>query len=197
MSESFRVIALAASAGGIAALSEVLSGLPADLPVPVLIVQHIARDRLTRTPEILDRGTPLQVKLAEEGEIIKPGNAYVATPDHHLLVQPDGSLALAHTDRVRFTRPSADTLFRACAASYGAGVIAVVLSGTGRDAADGAVAVQRAGGVVIVQDPKSADHPGMPQSTINLDHPDYILPLAEIAAKLLALLRRESESETA
>jgi two-component system, chemotaxis family, protein-glutamate methylesterase/glutaminase len=194
MAESaFRVIAFAASAGGLMALARVLSGLPGDLPVPVLIVQHVARDRLTRAPDILDRHTPLQVKLAEEGERIQPGVAYVAAPDYHLLVAAGDTLSLASTERVRFSRPSADVLFGSCAERYGAGVIAVVLTGTGKDAANGVLAVQRGGGVVLVQDPKTADHPGMPEAAIALDHPDFILPLDEIAGKLLSLLEQASE----
>jgi two-component system, chemotaxis family, protein-glutamate methylesterase/glutaminase len=195
VTHTYRVIALAASAGGLDALGRLLSGLPADLPVPVLIVQHIARDRATRTPEILDRRTALHVRLAEEGESIEPGFAYVAAPDRHLLVRPDSTLTLADTARVRYSRPSADALFRSCAESYGAGVIAVVLSGSGRDAADGAVAVQDAGGIVIVQDPHTAAFASMPQATISLDHPDYILALDEIARKLLTLLGQESNSK--
>jgi two-component system, chemotaxis family, protein-glutamate methylesterase/glutaminase len=190
-----RVIVLAASAGGLMALGRVLSGLPGDLPVPVLIVQHVARDRLTRAPQLLDGRTSLRVKLAEEGERIQPGVAYVAAPDRHLVVEADHTLSLPSTDRVRFSRPSADILFQSCAERYGAGVIAVVLTGTGRDAADGVIAIQRVGGTVIVQDPKTADHPGMPQAAIALDHPDYILPLDEIAGKLLDLLGQQSESE--
>ena len=190
----YRVIALAASAGGLHALDEVLSRLPGDLPVPVLIVQHVARDRLTYIPNILDRGTPLRVKLAEEGERAEPGVAYVATPDHHLVLQADETLTLTQSAREHFTRPAADVLFRSCAETYGAGVIVVVLSGTGKDAANGAIAVQQAGGIVIVQDPATAAHPGMPQTTIELDGPDYILPLEEIAGQLLILLEATSDA---
>ncbi len=195
MTKPYRVIALAASAGGLAALGEVLSQLPAHLPVPILIVQHISRDHISRAPQILDRRTGLRVKAAEEGETIKPGVAYVATSNRHLLVRPDGTLTLVQTERVRFSRPSADALFRSCAESYGEGVIAVVLSGTGRDAADGALAIERAGGTVIVQDPESADHPGMPQATILRDTPSHVLALEEIAPHLLVLLQQASAPE--
>ena len=130
---SFDLIALAASAGGLAALSEVLSALPADFPAAIVLVQHMAPSRRSMLAEILGRRTPLTVREARAGELLSPANVFVAPPDQHLLVNPDGTLSLTHTELVHFCRPSADLLFESAAASWKDRAIAVVLTGTGSD----------------------------------------------------------------
>jgi len=180
-----RVVALAASAGGLAALLEVIGALPAGFPAPVLVVQHLNPRARSFMPEILARHARLAVKAAEDGERLRPGTVYVAPPDRHLLVEADGVVALTHTDLVRHVRPAADPLFCSLAAGFGPGAVAVVLSGTGEDGADGARAVERCGGTVIVQ--AGAAFPGMPDATIRNGGAVRILALPEIAGALCAL----------
>jgi two-component system chemotaxis response regulator CheB len=139
--------------------------------------------------EILERSTPLRTKQAEEGDRIECGMVHIAPPDHHLLVNGDGTLSLSHSELVHFVRPSADLLFESVAASYGERAIAVVLTGTGNDGDMGVQAIKSRGGLVIAQDPESAEFLGMPRTAIDTGCVDLVLPLDEIPGKLLELVR--------
>jgi two-component system chemotaxis response regulator CheB len=181
------VVALAASAGGLAALSQILSALPADFPAPVLVVQHVDPHHRSWLAEILSRRTGLRVTQVRGGERAVAGTVFLAPPGHHLLLAADGVLSLSDTLRVRFVRPSADVLFASLAESWDGGAIAVVLSGTGRDGADGVRAVKSRGGTVIVQDAASSEFFGMPDAAIQTGTADHILPLGAIAPTLMEL----------
>jgi len=186
--ERYDVVAVASSAGGIAALSRLLGALPAGFPVPVLIVQHLDRRHETVLAQVLARRTQMPVKLAEAGEHAEPGTVYVAPPDRHLLVSASGVLNLSDTELVHFVRPSADLLFESVAGAFGARAIACVLTGTGRDGAMGVSAVKSRGGTVIVQDPASAEFSGMPQAASDAGAIDFVLPLGEIAEVIRGLV---------
>jgi len=190
-SDTFEIVALAASAGGLQALSQVLSGLPADFPAPVVVVQHLDPRHRSLMAQILGRRTPLQVKQAQGGEALEPGVVYVAPPDNHLLVDAGGTLSLSHSELVHFVRPSADLLFESVAASYGDRAIAVVLTGAGRDGAMGVEAVKKMGGATIVQDEETAEHAGMPSAAIATRRVDFVLQLDEIAPALVTLVMGE------
>ena len=181
------VVALAASAGGLLALSEVLADLPTDFPLPVLIVQHLDPKHRSLLADILRRRTRLPVKQAEHGERLMPGKVYVGVPDYHLVVNPDGTLALTRTALVHYVRPSADLLFESAATAFGKGVIAVVLSGTGSDGDQGVRVIHTVGGTVIAQDEATSEFFGMPSAAIETGCVDQILPLDRIAPTLLAL----------
>lgn len=181
------VVALAASAGGLAAISQILSNLPADFPAPVLVVQHQDPHHRSWMVEILSKRTDLQVLQVRGGERLAAGTVFLAPPGHHLLVAVDGTLSLSDTARVRFVRPSADVLFGSLAESWDGGAIAVVLTGTGKDGADGVCAVKGRGGTVIVQDEASAEFFGMPNAAIQTGMANQILPLEAIAAVLMEL----------
>jgi two-component system chemotaxis response regulator CheB len=181
------VVAFAASAGGLSALSHVLSALPAGFAAPILVVQHLDPEHRSWMAEILARRTGLNVTQVQGGERLAAGRVYVAPPGRHLLVAADGELSLSDTGRVHFVRPSADVLFASLAASWGSGAIAVVLTGTGSDGADGVCAVKGHGGTVIVQDEASAEFSGMPDAAIRTGTADRILPLDAIAACLIDL----------
>lgn len=186
--EQYAVVAIASSAGGIRALIEVLGALDADLPVPVLVVQHLDPRHSTVIAEILARRSPLKVKLAEAGERVGPGTVYIAPPDRHLLVGADGVLALSDSELVHFVRPSADLLFESVAGAYGAGAIACVLTGSGSDGSMGVDAVKSRGGTVIVQDPATAEFKGMPEAAVGTRAADFVLPLDEIPAVIRGLV---------
>ena len=181
------VVALAASAGGLKALSHVLAALPRDYPAAVVVLQHLPSDHLSLLADILRRRTPLHVKQAEEGDVLCEGSVFVAPPDRHLLVGAGGRLTLTRTAPVHFVRPSADALFESLAAGFGARAVAVVLTGTGSDGAAGAAAVRRAGGVVIAEDPATAEFLGMPAAAIGAGAVDQVLSLDDIAPALVAL----------
>jgi two-component system chemotaxis response regulator CheB len=185
---SYGVVAIAASAGGLQALIMVIGNLPQDFPVPVLVVQHLDPRHDTVLAEILGRRTRLSVKLAEHGELAKPGVVYIAPPGRHLLVGDSGRLALTVSELVHFVRPSADLLFESVASSYGASSIACVLTGSGTDGAMGVSAVKARGGTVLVQDPAKSDFRGMPEAAVATGAADFILGLDEIAQVIVGLV---------
>ena len=189
-SVAFNVVALAASAGGLTALSRVLTDLPAQFPAALLVVQHLDPHHRSLMADILGRRTALRVKQAEEGDRFLPGTVYVAPPDRHLLVNPDGTLSLSRTELVHFVRPSADLLFESVAATSKQRAIAVVLTGTGVDGTMGVRAIKKMGGTVIVQNEQTSEFFGMPSAAIQTGCVDFILPLDEIPKALLALVVR-------
>jgi two-component system chemotaxis response regulator CheB len=188
---AFDIVALTASAGGLRALGIVLSGLPAEFPAAVVIVQHLDPRHRSLMADILSRRTALHVKQAQEGDRLQSGNVYIAPPNRHLLVNPDGTLSLSQSELVHFLRPSADLLFESVAASYQRRAIAVVLTGTGSDGAMGVEAIKKMQGTVIVQDRESAEFSGMPSTAIETGAVDFILPLTEIASALVKLVMQD------
>ena len=187
----FDIVALACSAGGLTALGKILSDLPADFPVPVIILQHLDPRHRSLMAEILGRRTALAVKEAQDGERAEPCTVYVAPPNRHLLVNPDRTFSLTQTELVHFVRPSADLLFESLAASFRDRAIVVVLTGTGSDGSMGVKAIKKMGGTVIAQDKATAEFFSMPQAAIETQTVDFILPLDEIAQALITLVVKE------
>ncbi|MDJ0636663.1 MAG: chemotaxis protein CheB [Xenococcaceae cyanobacterium MO_188.B29] len=192
---AFDIVALASSAGGLNALTQVLASLPGDFPAAIVIVQHLDPRHRSLMADILSRRTPLSVKQAEEGDRLCPGTVYIAPPNRHLLVNPDGTISLSQSKLVHFVRPSADLLFDSAAASYKDKAIAVVLTGTGKDGVMGVQAIKKMGGTVIAQNQESSEFFGMPDAAIRTGSVDFILPLSEIASALISLVMQE-ESDT-
>jgi two-component system, chemotaxis family, protein-glutamate methylesterase/glutaminase len=184
------VIAVAASAGGLAALSRLLGGLDARLEAAILVVQHLDPTHPSFLADILGRRTRWTVKQAASSDQLRPGTVFTAPPGAHLLVDARGFISLSQRPPVHFVRPSADRLFESIAASFGSRAVAVVLTGTGRDGATGAQAVKRAGGTVIVQDEATSEFFGMPSAAIKAGEVDMILPLDGIAPALESLVGR-------
>lgn len=182
------LVCVASSAGGITALAELLDRFPADLPVAIIVVQHLSPDHQSRLAEILARHTTMTVKAAADGDRIAPGFVYVAPPGSHLIVTQGKRLRRTHTGQVHFVRPSADLLLQSAAKNYPGRLIAVVLTGMGRDGADGVRAVRAAGGTVIAQNPESATFGSMPASAIATGDVHYVLQLEDIAQSIAALL---------
>lgn len=185
----FEVVVIGASLGGVQAVGELLSGLPADFPAPIVLVQHLSPDRPSQLPAILARSTPLKVAAAREGDTLLPGHVYVAPPGRHLVVHQDGTLSLSDAAPVQFSRPAADKLFSSMALAFEDQVIAVVLTGMGTDGADGVREIRRLGGVTIVQNEATSRAFSMPSAAIDTGCVDLILPLDEIASALRALTR--------
>jgi two-component system chemotaxis response regulator CheB len=190
---NFDIVALAASAGGLAALIEILSNLPADFKAAIVVVQHLDPRHPSLMAEILSHRTALKVIQGENGDKLIPGTVYIAPPNNHLLVNTDGKISLSQSEMVHFLRPSADLLFESVAASYKERAIAVVLTGTGNDGAMGVEAIKKMGGTVIVQDQKTAEFPGMPSAAIKTGNVDFILPLPEISSALQTLVISHSQ----
>lgn len=184
------VVAVAASTGGPAALMEVLAALPGDFPVPVLVVQHISAGFAPGLAIWLNGVARLPVALAVDGERIAPG-VTVAPDGAHLRLGPGGRLSLDKTGPGGGHRPSGDVLLTSVAESARSGAVSVVLTGMGRDGAEGTAAIRAAGGLTIAQDQASSIIFGMPRAAAERGA-EMILPLAEIGGVLGALLTARS-----
>jgi two-component system chemotaxis response regulator CheB len=182
------VIGIATSAGGLSALSRLLSALSPSLDAAIVVVQHLDPDRPSHLAEILGRRTRLPVRQAGSGDRLHVGAVFIAPPGTHLLVDREGAISLSHRPPVHFVRPAADRLFESLAGSFGSRAVAVVLTGTGHDGATGAQAVKLAGGTVIVQDESTSEFFGMPKSAMDAGQVDMILPLEAIAPALESLI---------
>jgi chemotaxis response regulator CheB len=187
MAARYELVILAASAGGIDAIRRILDGLPSSFSTPIVVLQH----RSPAAPSILDRilarHCTLRVKNAEAGEQLVAGTVYVAPSAEHLMVWPDGRFHFHDGTKIHFLRASADPLIRSAAHSLNGKVIAVILTGTGRNGTDAVRDVKALGGTVIAQDPASAEYNGMPSAAIATGAVDYILPLGEIGPMLVRL----------
>ena len=187
---SFPVIAVATSAGGLKALSVILGGLPADFPAAIAIVMHVSPDHPSLLAEILESRTPLKVMQAHTGDVLCASCVFVAPPNQHLLVAPGGVLRLSSpsAEKVHHARPSAEPLFASVAAVYREQAIAVVLTGGDGDGSFGVQIIQEQGGRVIAQDRATSEDFSMPETSIKTGDVDFILPLDQIAPKLMALV---------
>jgi len=186
---NFEVIAIATSAGGLKALSQVLSALPPDFSPAIVVVQHLDPRHRSLMADILSRRSTLPVKQADENDKLRPGTVYIAPPNKHLLVNPDGSLSLTQSELVHFVRPSADLLFESVAGSFKNRAIAVVLTGTGSDGSMGVRAIKKMGGTVLAQDESSSEFYGMPNAAIQTGCVDFVLSLSEIPSALITLVK--------
>lgn len=183
----FDIVAIGASAGGVKAITSILGDLPENFPAAVVIVEHLAPEQKSAMAEILQWNCKLKVKDAEDGEDLKPGVVYVATPDRHMLVNYR-KIALTSTDRVHFLRPSIDVLFNSVAADFGSKAIGIILTGTGKDGSVGLKAIKARGGVTIAQDKKTSESFGMPEAAIKAGAVDFVLPLQDIGPAIIKLI---------
>lgn len=183
------VVALAASTGGPAALFRVLSELPADFPVPLLVVQHIALGFSQGFATWLGSAGPLRVKVAEDGEPLLPGRVYLAPDDKHLGLHGEGRVEVSRAAPVQGFRPSATWLFRSVARAHGHRALATILTGMGQDGLDGVRELRDAGGYVLAQDETSSIVYGMPGVVVAAGLAHEVVALPSIASRLLACVR--------
>ena len=179
-------IAVAASTGGPEALDVVLAGLPSGLAVPVFVVQHMPAEFTRMLAERLDRRSPLPVVEASGDELVSPGRVHIAPGGRHLALAraADGVRIVVHDGpRENSCRPAADVLFRSAAGVYGAGLLAIVLTGMGRDGLAGAEVIRRAGGHVIAQSEGSSVIASMPAAVATAGLADAVLDLGAIGPR--------------
>ncbi len=180
------LIVVGTSSGGLEALRRLVSGLPADLPAAVCIVQHLSADGPGLLAALLSRSGPLPAISGQDGLSLENGTIYVAPPAHHLLVE-QGRLRLSRGPKENHHRPSIDALFRSAAVASGPGVIGVILTGQLDDGTAGLLAVKQCGGIAVVQDPQDALYPSMPQSVLQHVVVNYCVPLDELPGLLVRL----------
>lgn len=183
----YEAVVIGASAGGLSALQEMLSLLPADFSLPILIVQHRLPAQNDLISFTLNESCLLNVKEADQHEPILAGHAYLAPSNYHLLVEPDKRVSLSIDEKVSYSRPSIDVLFETAADVYRSGLIGIVLTGANRDGTVGMQKIKDRGGLTMAQDPKTAEVAVMPNSAIRANVVDKVLSLSEIASCLVRL----------
>ncbi len=182
-----RAVVIGASAGGIEALSIILPSLPARLPIPVFVVQHLTRERPSLLVELFVERCGVRVCEALDNTPIEGGVLYFAPPDYHLLIDRGPRLALSVDAPVHYSRPSIDVLFESAADHYGAALLAILLTGANQDGARGIATIRARGGQTIVQDPASAQATAMPVAALELGMPDWVLDPPAVARLLTTL----------
>jgi two-component system, chemotaxis family, protein-glutamate methylesterase/glutaminase len=182
-------LAVGASAGGVDALSQLLPAVPAAARIPVVVVVHLPPNRPSLLPEIFAARCQARVREPEDKQPMSAGRIWFAPSNYHLLLETDRSFALSTDLPVNFSRPSIDVLFESAADAFGERLCCLVLTGASDDGARGASSVRRRGGLVIVQDPSSAEAKDMPNAAISSANPQIIAHLPEIAA-LIGLATR-------
>jgi len=188
---SVRIVAIGASTGGPQALQTILTQLPPDFPVPVLCIQHISDGFLEGLVDWLASQCTVKVKIAQSGELPLPGTVYFPQEGTHLEIDPRGRLTSSLAPPLGSHRPSVTATFCSMANYYGSTVAGILLTGMGRDGAEGMQAIAEVGGITIAQDEESCVIFGMPKQAIELGAARYILPLNDIAHTLMRVLRKE------
>lgn len=191
---TMKAVVVGASAGGVEALTALVAALPAGLPAAVAVALHVGAGSANLLPRILSRAGPLPAVLAEDGMPMQAGQIAVAPADRHLLVQ-DGRYHVTHGARESRHRPAIDPLFRSAARSYGDGVIGVLLSGADDDGSEGLLMIKAHAGIAIVQKPETALFDRMPCSALAQVAVDYVLPPAEIAARVARLVENVDDRQ--
>jgi two-component system, chemotaxis family, protein-glutamate methylesterase/glutaminase len=183
---SYSVVAIGTSWGGLAALTKLLGALPADYGIPVVVVQHRSKDSERLLVQLLQDATDLQVCEIEDKDPLTPGTVHVAPANYHVLIE-NGYASLTIEEPVRFSRPSIDVMFTSAADTYRSEAIGVVLTGANEDGARGLAHIVKRGGRALVQDPKTAEIPIMPEAAVRAVPTGEILPLEALAPRLVEL----------
>ncbi len=192
-----RIVAIGASTGGPQALREILSHLPADFPVPLVCVQHIGGDFLSGMVAWLAEASPLPVRIAAQDEIPQAGVVNFAPADSQLEFDERGRFSLSDAPPCNGHRPSVTVTLRAVARRFGAGAAGVLLTGMGRDGAEGMADIAAAGGVTIAQNEASSVVYGMPREAVALGAVQHLLPLEQIAPTLATLAKNRNGASVA
>ncbi len=188
------VLGIAASAGGLEPLLDIVELLPVDLDLAVLIVVHISRSRPNLLATILDRASKYEVTEADDRRPLEAGHVYVAPPDHHLTVVDD-RVRLSRGPHENRARPAADPLFRSIGRWYGRSSMGLVLSGMREDGASGLAELRRGGGRALVQDPARAQYPTMPVAAIRADEPEVLGSPSEIVKAIAQTARANAKED--
>ena len=188
----YSVVAIGASWGGLAALTILLRELPADFSIPVVVVQHRSTDSEHLLGQLLQDATDLRVCEIEDKDELAPGTVHLAPANYHVLIE-DGYASLSVEEPVRFSRPSIDVMLTSAADTYGSAAIGVVLTGANEDGAQGLAHIVKRGGRALVQNPKTAEIPTMPEAAIRAVPTAEVLPLDALVSRLIELSADHAE----
>lgn len=185
--KKIEAIVIGASAGGIKALLSLLTQLPANFRIPIIVVLHMPDARESRLVEVFQHHMEIKVMPAEDKSYIAPAHVYFALPGYHLSIERDRSFSLSCEEPIHYSRPSIDILMVSAADAYGESLAGILLTGASQDGAEGMMQIHQAGGITIIQDPADAEIATMPQSALDLFTPDFMLPLSQIQQLMLRL----------
>ena len=186
----YDAIVIGASAGGLHALISILKPLPSNYPIPVIVVQHRAKDERSMLEEVMQHKCSIGIKQADEKEEIQHGFVYFAPPNYHLLVESNGTFSLSYDVPVNYSRPSIDVLFETAADVYKERLLGIILTGANKDGAEGMKKLRALGGTTIAQQPATADYPEMPQAAISTGAIQHILTPEAIGRFLLDCIKK-------
>lgn len=185
-----KIIAIGASTGGTLAIEYIFKNLPNNLP-PIVVVQHMPQNYTKQFADRLNELSEIKIKEAEDNEIIENGYAYIAKGDYHLTIERRGASfysKLVRSDKVQFQRPSVDVMFNSVANSAGKNALALLLTGMGRDGADGLMNIKKNGGLAVIQDEKSCIVWGMPKAAYEMNAYDRIIALSDIPQAVVNII---------
>lgn len=188
----YSVIGIGTSWGGLAALTKLLADLPADFKIPIVVVQHRSKDSERLLVQLLQDATDLNVCEIEDKDPLTCATVHVAPANYHVLIE-NGYASLTVEEPVRFSRPSIDVMFTSIGDTYRSEAIGVVLTGANEDGAQGLAHIVKRGGRALVQDPKSAEIPIMPQAAIRAVPTSEVLALGAMAKRLIELSLEQSK----
>ncbi|HEV7387637.1 MAG TPA: chemotaxis protein CheB [Gemmatimonadaceae bacterium] len=186
----YSVVVIGTSWGGLTAMTSLFAALPDDFPIPIVIVQHRSKDSDRLLSQLLQDKTALKVCEIEDKDPLKGGTIHVAPANYHVMLE-SGYLSLTIEEPVRYSRPSIDVMFDSAADTYGPAAIGIILTGANEDGARGLASIARRGGRALVQDPKSAEIPIMPEAALRAVPAAEKLTLDKMAERLIELSREE------
>jgi len=182
----YSIVAIGTSWGGLSAMTKLLGSLPAEFPVPIVVVQHRSKDSDRLLVQLLQDATGLKVCEIEDKDVLCAGTVHVAPADYHVLVE-SGYLSLTLEEPVRFSRPSIDVMFSSAADAYGPATIGVILTGANEDGAMGLADIVKRGGCALIQDPKTAEIKIMPEAALKATPTAEVLSIGHLAPRLIEL----------
>lgn len=183
---SYAVVAIGTSWGGLTAMSKLLAELPGDFSIPIAVVQHRSKDSDKLLSQLLQDSTPLTVCEIEDKDVLEPGKVHVAPANYHLLIER-GYFSLTVEEPVRYSRPSIDVMFTSAGDTYGPEAIGVVLTGANEDGSRGLAHIVKRGGKALIQAPKSAEIPIMPEAAVRAVPAAEVMPLLQLSRRLVEL----------
>ena len=183
----YEAIVIGVSSGGLKALKIIFSALPSGFAIPIIVVQHIGPRSENSWIKLLNDSCIIPIKEADEKEKIVTGNIFIAPSNYHLLIEKDRTFSLTIDERVNFARPSIDVLFESAAEAYKEKLIGIILTGANNDGTKGVKRIKECGGIVIIQDPETAESSYMPASAIAAVQPDYIQALDQIGDLIIKI----------
>ena len=182
LKDKLEIILIGGSAGSFHIIMNILRGLENNFSIPIIIVLHRKNDDKTGLIELMNSSCNLMVKEAEDKDIIRKGFIYIAPSDYHVLVEKNGSLSLDYSEKINFSRPSIDVTFQTAAEAFGSKVTAILLSGSNQDGTEGLKTVKEFGGTTVIQNPKEAEFPFMPDYALKHATIDKIIGNEQIVS---------------